>query len=300
MNAAKTAVGSVWVQNPVSVSEIFNSARSYSKGSIILHMLRNIIGDAKFFDILKAYTASIHAYGNATTEGFQAIVENIMGEDFNYFFSEWVYGQKYPKYEFSWGVFQSPNGRQGGTLANYNLKFRISQLINLPLPAYFTMPIDLKVTFSDNSSQIVRVFNDSQDQFVEFNFDKNVVDVTFDPENGILKDLSIIPFNSPLSLEEEVIKVPLSNEKLAKKIDFQLSPNPSNDNLKISFKLKLPLHSIVTIVGQSGNIIFTKQFEYKSENEGFNINTSQIPNGYYFVKLHLGNEIIARKILILH
>ena len=39
MNYARQARGSIWVENITNVGEIFNGARSYAKGSIVLHML---------------------------------------------------------------------------------------------------------------------------------------------------------------------------------------------------------------------------------------------------------------------
>jgi len=57
MVSAKSAVGSIWVQDISSVNQIFNGARSYSKGGVVLHMLRGIVGDSVFFNILKTYTA---------------------------------------------------------------------------------------------------------------------------------------------------------------------------------------------------------------------------------------------------
>jgi aminopeptidase N len=56
MSSAKDAIGSIWVQNINSVQEIFNPKRSYAKGSVVLHMLRGVVGDEAFFNILKEYS----------------------------------------------------------------------------------------------------------------------------------------------------------------------------------------------------------------------------------------------------
>ncbi len=298
MNSAKNAVGSVWVQNPTTVGQIFNGARSYSKGGIILHMLRNIVGDVKFYNILKAYSSSIHAYGNATTENFQAIVESVTGEDFNYFFQQWVYGEKYPKYEFGWAVFSNPGAKQN-VAAGYTLKLNIKQLINTPTPSYFTMPIDLKITFADNSTEILRVTNNSQTQFYEFSYAKNITGVTFDPENGILKDLTLVPLNLPLSLEEPLIKI-LENEKLAKEIDFQYSPNPASEILKINFVLKEMSSTKIELVNIYGSVLH-ETFGFKSVGkQEYLIYTKNYSPGLYLLNLIVKNQKISRKIIINH
>ncbi|MEJ2105266.1 MAG: M1 family metallopeptidase, partial [Ignavibacteriaceae bacterium] len=56
MNSAKTAQGTIWVQDITNEWEIFNGARSYSKGACVLHMLRGVVGDSTFFHIMRAYS----------------------------------------------------------------------------------------------------------------------------------------------------------------------------------------------------------------------------------------------------
>ncbi len=299
MNSAKTAVGSVYVQNPTSVSNIFNGARSYSKGGIILHMLRNILGDTKFYNVLRAYSASVHAYGNATTEGFQAVVETVSGEDFDYFFNQWVYGEKYPQYQFGWGAFPKPNGRIDAA-TGYTLKFKITQLINSLSPAFFTMPVDLLVVFDDNSKETIRVFNSGQDQLFEFNFTKNISSVTFDPNNGILKDLTLVQLNLPLSIEEDPILITLANEKLAKFIELKINPNPAENYLKVSFLNKTWKTNSLEIRNSAGILMGNYKLEKNADKIEKNINLSQFATGQYILTLNIDGQTISRKIIVNH
>ena len=93
MARAKNAKGSIYVQDISSISEIFNGNRSYSKGGIVLHMLRGVVGDSIFFKILKTYSNDpLVAYGTAVTADFQRDAEAVYGEDLEYFFNEWIYG----------------------------------------------------------------------------------------------------------------------------------------------------------------------------------------------------------------
>ncbi len=299
MNSAKTAVGTVYVQNPTTVGNIFNGARSYSKGGIILHMLRNIMGDTKFYNGLKAYTSSIHAYGNATTEGFQAIMEAIGGEDLDYFFNQWVYGEKYPKYQFGWGVFPNPNGKKDAA-AGYTLKFKITQLINTPQPSYFTMPVDLLVTFTDNTTEKIRVFNNAQDQYFEQNFSKNITSVSFDPENGILKDLTLVDLNLPLSLEETSSPIALANEKFAKFIAFEVNPNPVSNYLKVSLLNKKINHYTLEIKTTTGIKIGEYVLENKNEKLETSIDLSNFTSGQYQVHFTSNGYTLSKKIIVTH
>ena len=42
------------------------------------------------------------AYNVATTEDFQAVAESVYGQPLDYFFQEWIYGEKYPIYNVAW------------------------------------------------------------------------------------------------------------------------------------------------------------------------------------------------------
>ncbi|MGE0433453.1 MAG: M1 family aminopeptidase, partial [Planctomycetota bacterium] len=77
--------------------------RTYQKGSWVLHMLRNQIGDEKFFETLRQY---IEAYRgpdkNPVTNDFRRMAERVSGQDLGYFFTQWVYRGGWPKLDVSW------------------------------------------------------------------------------------------------------------------------------------------------------------------------------------------------------
>jgi hypothetical protein len=64
--------------------------RVYSRGALTLYALHTRVGDEAFFQTLREYTQR-HAYGNATTACFQAVAEEISGEDLDAFFQVWLY-----------------------------------------------------------------------------------------------------------------------------------------------------------------------------------------------------------------
>ena len=154
MGSAKNATGSIWVQNINSINQIFNGARSYAKGGVVLHMLRGIVGDSTFFNILRTYVADPDlAYGVATTEDFQAVAESVYGQSLEYFFQEWIYGENYPTYSVNW----SSSNISGD---EYRINFDVSQTVNSN-PSFFTMPVQFKINTSVGDTTIT-VFNDSK------------------------------------------------------------------------------------------------------------------------------------------
>ena len=75
--------------------EMFDS-HSYAKGGLILHMLRNYLGDDAFFESLKYYLHT-HQFGKAEVHDLRLAFEYISGEDLNWFFNQWFLSAGHPK-----------------------------------------------------------------------------------------------------------------------------------------------------------------------------------------------------------
>jgi aminopeptidase N len=75
--------------------DLFSPAIVYERGALTLHALRLRVGDDVFFTILRTWTARFHN-GNATTEDFVALAEEISGEQLGDFFDSWLYESALP------------------------------------------------------------------------------------------------------------------------------------------------------------------------------------------------------------
>ena len=67
----------------------------YNRGGLTMAALRHRIGDAKFFRLLRTWTAQ-HRYGNATTTQFIALANQVCGQNLNHFFQLWLYTRARP------------------------------------------------------------------------------------------------------------------------------------------------------------------------------------------------------------
>ena len=76
-------------------SNLFSPMMVYDRGALTLHALRLCVGDEAFFTILRTWTARFHN-GNATTEDFIALAEEISGEQLNDFFDAWLFSPALP------------------------------------------------------------------------------------------------------------------------------------------------------------------------------------------------------------
>jgi aminopeptidase N len=69
---------------------------SYGKGSLVLHMLRNTIGDSAFFRGMNRYLIT-NRLKPAEVAQLRLAMEEVTGEDLHWFFDEWYYGAGHPK-----------------------------------------------------------------------------------------------------------------------------------------------------------------------------------------------------------
>jgi aminopeptidase N len=183
MQARKpTQVGSsVYVYDTTDMNRIFSTNYTYRKGGWVLHMLRKVVGEETFYDILAAYRAQYEGSA-ATTDDFAAIASAVSGQDLDWFFRQWVYGSGAPAYAM--GV-QAVNG------ANPYLLVRLRQTQNSNWPGagapsgYFRMPIDLRI---DTASGPVTVTlnNNARTQHFAIPVPDQITGATLDEQGWVL------------------------------------------------------------------------------------------------------------------
>ncbi len=281
MSNAKTATGTIWVQDTTDIwGGIFNRARSYSKGCVVLHMLRGIVGDSTFFNILRSYSSDPSLkYGVATTENFQAVAENVSGMNLNYFFLEWIYGENYPKYSVVWSTQNISDNL-------YNLSLKITQNVN-ENPAFFSMPIQIKVNLLVGDT-LVTVFNNAQVQNFNVTINGEPISITFDPNNLILKDVL------PIVLGTDVNNV-VNNFSLE-----QNYPNPFNPSTTIKYSLGkagITTLKIYDVLGKEVATLVNEELQAGPHKVTFD--ASNLPSGVYVYKIQSGEYINSKKMLLL-
>ncbi|NNF20928.1 MAG: M1 family metallopeptidase, partial [Saprospiraceae bacterium] len=74
---------------------------SYNKGALIVHMLRNYVGDDAFFASLNKYL-QIHQYSDVEAHELRMAFEDVTGEDLNWFFNQWFYDQGHPELDIEY------------------------------------------------------------------------------------------------------------------------------------------------------------------------------------------------------
>lgn len=91
----------IWAYPPARPSGAAHISDSpvYERGAMVLHKIRQTVGDKAFFRILRGWAAA-HRYGNANTADFTAFVEKqAPGKDFAPIWRDWLYGEGKPGHE---------------------------------------------------------------------------------------------------------------------------------------------------------------------------------------------------------
>ena len=72
----------------------------YNKGAAVLHMLRRLVGDERFFRGLRRFYNE-QRFKKAGTDDFQRAMEAETGMDLDRFFQQWIYGAELPRVRYS-------------------------------------------------------------------------------------------------------------------------------------------------------------------------------------------------------
>lgn len=107
----------------------------YYKGAHVLHALRYVVGDEKFFMILKNYIRQ-YAGKTVSVKDFQTVCEQVYGQSLGWFFEEWLGRTGLPSFKIS--NMESAKSQNG-----YKVTMQIVQD-----GTFYKMPIDMTILTS--------------------------------------------------------------------------------------------------------------------------------------------------------
>ncbi|HSN49950.1 MAG TPA: M1 family aminopeptidase, partial [Bacteroidales bacterium] len=171
-------------------------ARIYQKGSLVLGMLRNVMGDEEFRYAVKKYLVE-HPYKNALQEDFFRDVYEAGGKSYQWFFDEWILHGGEPNYKVTWSV-------KDDTLGNRSTCMQVWQVHETNnLVGLFRMPIQIDVYYKDGSLVSVKpVIGNKFHEITIPNPDKKPVSfILFDPGRNVLKSVTFVKSFDELSAQ---------------------------------------------------------------------------------------------------
>jgi aminopeptidase N len=169
------------VSRPVidpSETDLFKllNRNNYEKGAWVLHMLRHVVGDEKFFDAVRDYYRA-HRDRNALTDDFRRALELRSGRQLEWFFREWLQEPGFPAYEASWRWDERSK----------SLRLRVRQTQK---GAPFRMPLDVELRVGgETRRQTIEVTE--RDSTFDFKLGARPDSVALDPDEWVLKTLTL-------------------------------------------------------------------------------------------------------------
>lgn len=145
---------------------------SYDKGSRILHMLRNFIGDEAFFASLHHYLEK-HAFQSVEVHDLRLAFEDVTGQDLNWFFNQWFLNSGHPQLKIE---HQYKKGL---------LTVNVVQLQNPDGTPVYRLPVQLEVWSGNQKWRFNAEIEDTESVF-EFEVGTEPDVVIFDPDAVLL------------------------------------------------------------------------------------------------------------------
>jgi len=178
---------------PIYNHPVTFGVHTYSKACLVLHMLRNVVGDDIFFKALKKY-GNRFTFGNVTTADFQAVVEEVSNREMGWFFNQWIYGPGHPVYEYAWSADSTGAGEY--VVSAFVRQVREDSLL-------FNMPLELKF-ISDLRDTTIQINFSEKENGVQLITDFKPDKMELDPDTKLLCEKAEIEYN-PFSITDYVI-----------------------------------------------------------------------------------------------
>src|SRR5467141_4105650 len=162
----------------------------YPKGALVLRMLKQYLGDQRFWASVHRYLVD-HAFDNATTDDVRQAVLAATGENLDWFWDEWIYQAGYPEFTVA--------ARYDSSAAALTLVVQQTQQVSskadstglrYTTPAAFRMPVTVRVGTASGDVTARGQLSQRQDTIVVRDVKSAPTMVIFDDGNAILKQLT--------------------------------------------------------------------------------------------------------------
>jgi len=147
----------------------------YEKGSLVLDMLRSLVGTDTFDAALRRY-ADDNAHGAVTTPDLQAAFEAQTGEDWGWYFDQWVYQADDPTYTV---------GVQQRLMTNGSWQIDLFARQDNQAGSW-TMPMDWLLILDDGSTQDASFWVDENTATLSLCLAASLTDAQPDPQTRLL------------------------------------------------------------------------------------------------------------------
>lgn len=174
--------------------DMFDS-HSYNKGGLVLHMLRNYVGDEAFSASLKKYLAD-NKFTAVEGHELRLAFEAVTGEDLNWFFNQWFYEQGQPELNVDYDYDDD----------THQVIVYVEQIQDpTEMPPIFELPLAIDL-YSGGKAIRHNIRINERRQVFKFNVDEDPDLIVFDADGVLLGKI-----NEEKSLKEYIFQYEHAN-----------------------------------------------------------------------------------------
>ena len=257
--------GSVLCTDTNSVPRIFDSRLTYTKGAMVLHMVRWVCGDTAFYNGIHNYLHDPDlAYNSALTHHLKAHLEATSGLDLTEFFADWYVGEGHPTYTVQWS-------QDGGG----NVQVQLDQSTSHPSVDFFEMPVPLRFWGGGMDSTVV-LDHTSSGQVFGFHLPFAADSVQLDPDQWLVQGNSSI-----------LLRVPVAGFGNNKPV---LYPNPVSDEAWIHVSRNIQGQVDIAVYDATGRAVQRTSTVVHAQRVPLSLAT--LSAGTYQIELRNGDEVL--------
>jgi aminopeptidase N len=270
-----------WAITTPNVNILFDYSITYMKGACVLHQLRYVLGDSLFFQTLHTYCADTnYKFKSATIPDFKGVVNQVTGQDYSWFFNEWIYWANHPVYQNTYN-FENLGNNQW----KVNLQVVQSQT-NAP---FFKMPVDILIRYVDATDTTIRIMSDVNYQQFSWIVNKEPKVFKFDPDKQIV-----------LKAGSTAVGITDRNLPGTHAMLLQNAPNPASGITRIDYSIDRPANVVLRLTDLYGQTLRTLTEERQPAGSyGVDVDCSSLNPGNYLIVLNAGDSRQVRKMVVI-
>ena len=251
----------------------------YDKGSWVLHMLRRVVGDEAFFQILRDFCVDPrYRFSVAETNDFKALCEARYGSSLSWFFDEWLTRTDRLSYRYSSICYR------------LNDAFNLTIVVDQTQTALYAMPVDFRITTASGVIDTVFWVDDRHEEFHVALAD-SALGAALDPDHWILCDKTEL--------------APAGDAVPSFAVLDQNYPNPFNPTTTIRFMLNEPAAVSLRIYDAAGRLVRVlveaplSAGTYARAWDGTDSRGVAVSSGVYLYRLDAGSFSRTRKMIMI-